>query len=107
MPAEHSTPSASRRFVLIALKLAVSAILLAILFSRIDVGRLWLSARRASPAWITIALLLYLLNVLASVWRWWLLLEAQEVSVPTHRLFGSFLVALFFSNFLPSNIGGD
>jgi len=107
MPAEHSTPSASRRFVLIALKLAVSAILLAILFSRIDVGRLWLSARQASPAWITIALLLYLLNVLASVWRWWLLLEAQAVSVPTHRLVGSFLVALFFSNFLPSNIGGD
>ena len=49
----------------------------------------------------------YTLNVLASVWRWHLLLEAQHVHVPRRTLFGSFLVALFFNNFLPSNIGGD
>jgi hypothetical protein len=107
MSSEHSTPSASRRYALVALKLAVSVALLALLFSRIDVGRLWLGARRASLPWISIALMLYVANVLASVWRWWLLLEAQDVSVPTHRLVGSFLVALFFNNFLPSNIGGD
>jgi len=41
------------------------------------------------------------------VWRWWLLLEAQDVSMPFPALFGSMSVALFFNNFLPSNIGGD
>jgi uncharacterized membrane protein YbhN (UPF0104 family) len=35
------------------------------------------------------------------------LLAAQEIDVPLRRLFGSFLVALFFNNFLPSNVGGD
>jgi len=47
------------------------------------------------------------LNIAASTWRWHLLLEAQDVRLPRRKLFGSFLVANFFNNFLPSNIGGD
>jgi len=89
------------------LKLAVSGALLALLFSRIDVGVLWADARRASLAWIAVALGVYAITVLASVWRWWLLLEAQDVSMPFQSLFASMSVALFFNNFLPSNIGGD
>jgi len=88
-------------------KLAVSAALLALLFSRVDVGKLWANARQASLAWIAVALGVYTITVLASVWRWWLLLEAQDVSMPFHALFASMSVALFFNNFLPSNIGGD
>lgn len=80
---------------------------MAVLFSRIDVGTLWTTARRASPLWLCAALIVYLINVLGSVWRWRLLLEAQDVLVPRQTLLGSYLVALFFNNFLPSNIGGD
>ena len=63
--------------------------------------------RTASIAWLAAALGLYLLMVLASAWRWGLLLDAQGVPVPARTLTGSFLVATFFNNFLPSNIGGD
>ena len=45
--------------------------------------------------------------ILASAWRWGLLLAAQDVQLPFRRLTASFLVATFFNNFLPSNIGGD
>jgi uncharacterized membrane protein YbhN (UPF0104 family) len=90
-----------------AVKLAVSVALLALLFSRIDVARLWTSVRRASVPWLLVALSVYFLNVLASTWRWHLLLAAQDVQVRGRTLLGSFLVALFFNNFLPSNIGGD
>ena len=68
---------------------------------------MWDSAKRASLPWLATALAVYGVNVMASTWRWWLLLEAQNVHVPGRRLFGSFLVATFFNNFLPSNIGGD
>ena len=51
--------------------------------------------------------LIYFVNVLASTWRWHLLLDAQHVHVRRRSLLGSFLVASFFNNFLPSNIGGD
>jgi uncharacterized membrane protein YbhN (UPF0104 family) len=68
---------------------------------------LWATARRASPLWMAIAFAIYALNVLLSVWRWWLLVDAQALDVPFKQLTASMLVALFFNNFLPSNIGGD
>ncbi len=97
----------TRRYLVIAGKLAVSVALLAILFHQIDVERLWTSARQASLPWLVAALAVYLVNVLASTWRWRLLLGAQDIRVRDRSLFESYLVALFFNNFLPSNIGGD
>jgi uncharacterized membrane protein YbhN (UPF0104 family) len=107
MSSERPPTSPFGRYAVTGAKLAVSIVLLAVLFSRIEMSRLWVSARNASIAWLGVALILYSINVAASVWRWWLLLDAQEVPVPPVRLLGSFLVALFFNNFLPSNIGGD
>jgi uncharacterized protein (TIRG00374 family) len=107
MPEEPAVAPNSRRFLSLALKIAVSIALLALLFTRVDVDRLWAGARRASLPWLAAALVVWTLNVAASTWRWHLLLQAQDVRMPRRRLFGSFLVANFFSNFLPSNIGGD
>lgn len=90
-----------------AMKLIVSVALLAFLLSRVDVAELWAGARKASWTWLLIALGFYTLNMLASAWRWHLLLDAQRVSMPRKTLFESLLVAAFFNNFLPSNIGGD
>jgi|SoiMethySBSTD1v2_1073268.scaffolds.fasta_scaffold82168_3 uncharacterized membrane protein YbhN (UPF0104 family) len=111
MSAEHPEasvePSSARRYVVLALKIVVSIVLLSLLFSKIDVARLWAIARRASLRWFAVALAIYSLNMIASTWRWHLLLRAQEVHLRRRWLFGSFLVASFFNNFLPSNIGGD
>jgi uncharacterized protein (TIRG00374 family) len=107
MPDESSNSSAWRRPAILVLKIAVSVALLALLFSRVDARRLWTIARHASMAWLAAALLIYFLTVLTSVWRWRLLLHAQGVTVPRHTLLGSYLVATFFNNFLPSNVGGD
>lgn len=106
---DHDPSGASRARKLVAplLKAAVSVALLWLLLSRVDSARLWTLARNASPAWLAAALGLYSVMVLASAWRWGLLLRAQNVSLPFRRLTSSFLVATFFNNFLPSNIGGD
>ena len=99
--------SAVRRYLVTAFKLAVSVALLTFLLSRIDTASLWSNARQASIPWLAFALVVYLSTVVCSVWRWWLLLEAQDVAVAPRQLFNSYLVALFFNNLLPSNIGGD
>src|SRR5450759_5056369 len=104
---DSSRPSRARSLAISAVKAAVSLGLLALLFSRVDVSRLWSVARQASPAWLAAALLLYFGMVLASAWRWGVLLRAQHVTLPYGVLTQSFLVATFFNNFLPSNIGGD
>jgi glycosyltransferase 2 family protein len=107
MAADHSPSSSTRHYVLVAIKLAVSVGLLTLLFSRIDAGRLWAGVRHASIPWLGLALGIYVGTILANIWRWQLLLRAQDVQLTSRALFGSLLVALFFNNFLPSNIGGD
>jgi hypothetical protein len=100
---EGAPPSSWRR----VLKLVVSAVLLGALFYQTDPASLWAQARRASFAWLGVSLALYLAMILASAWRWGELLQAQGAAVPMRRLVRSYLVATFFNNFLPSNIGGD
>jgi uncharacterized protein (TIRG00374 family) len=104
---EPSTSGRGRRALVLAIKIAISVGLLAVLIVKSDAPRLWHYVRTASIAWLAAALALYFLMILASAWRWGLLLDAQGVSVPGRTLTGSFLVATFFNNFLPSNIGGD
>jgi len=105
--APSSGATQARTLLIPTLKVAVSVALLWILLSRVDAARLWTLARNASIPWLGGALALYLAMVLASAWRWGLLLSAQGVHLPFRRLTSSFLVATFFNNFLPSNIGGD
>jgi uncharacterized membrane protein YbhN (UPF0104 family) len=97
----------SRNTLQWTLKLAVSTALLALLFWQTDAERLWQQVRQASPMWLGVALSLYFLMILVSAWRWGYLLSAQHVRVPLRTLVDSYLVATFFNNFLPSNIGGD
>jgi glycosyltransferase 2 family protein len=96
-----------RSLFLTVVKLVVSVGLMAVLFSRVDAGGLWHTARGASPLWLLTAVLLYLGMLAASAWRWGLLLHAQGIILRFRTLTSSFLVATFFNNFLPSNIGGD
>ena len=104
---QAESPSALRRTLTLLLKIVVSVGLLYLLLGRTDLSRLWSYVRNASAVWLAAALLLYLVMVLASGWRWRVLLDAQHVRVPIRWLINSYLVATFFNNFLPSNIGGD
>ena len=90
-----------------SVKILVSGGLLFWLLSKMDRGQLWDTLQHASPVWLALALCLYFLVMLISAWRWQRLLEAQHVQVGFKHLTASFLVASFFNNFLPSNIGGD
>src|SRR5438552_8861314 len=85
--------SRARRLLVPIVKTVVSLGLLWVLFSRVDVARLWAVARNASAAWLLGALGLYLAMVLTSAWRWGLLLRAQDLRFSFKTLTGSFLVA--------------
>ena len=93
--------------VLLAAKIAVSLALLAYLLSTTDLAALSGRVRRGDPLLLGAAAALYAAILALSTWRWRLLLEAQGYDAPLGRLSASYLVATFFNNFLPSNIGGD
>src|SRR5260221_743841 len=107
MSDEAAPSSIGRRVLVMAAKIAVSVALLAFLFGKIAAGRWGASARKASLPWLVVALGVQAVNLIASTWRWQLLLHAQDVKLKNRTLLGSYLVATFFNNFLPSNVGGD
>ena len=101
------SPGSGRKAAIWIAKIVVSAVLLTLLFSRVDFPTLWAHARNASPAWLAASLGFSTVMLGISAWRWGVLLESAGVPLPFRRLVTSFLVATFFNNFLPSNIGGD
>ncbi len=107
MSAEDRDTSSVRNRLMVAVRIVVSVVLLAILLSRVDRAALWTSMRQASIPWLIAALAVYFVHILTGAWRWRLLLGAQNVHVPQRQLLSSLLVSYFFNNFLPSNIGGD
>lgn len=104
---DDSPSHPARARLTLFVKIAVSVALLWWLLGRTDLTRLWTQARGASIGWLAVALALYFVMILASAWRWEVLLSAQHIEIPTRTLIASYLVATFFNNFLPSNIGGD
>jgi glycosyltransferase 2 family protein len=98
---------ASRRKLIVLAKLVVSVGLLALLLSCAGLPALAERFRGMDGLWMAAALGFYGLMIWVSAWRWRLLLDVQAVRVPSRTLSESFLVATFFNNFLPSNIGGD
>ncbi|HEY7287455.1 MAG TPA: lysylphosphatidylglycerol synthase transmembrane domain-containing protein [Vicinamibacterales bacterium] len=95
------------RWITHAAKIGISAVLLWLLFSRVDLARLVSAARRSSPGWLVAGVVSYSIAVLASSWRWHRLLKIQRVDMSLRAVTESSVVALFFNNFLPTNIGGD
>jgi uncharacterized protein (TIRG00374 family) len=96
-----------KKNLVLAAKIVVSLALLALLFSKTHPRELWQRISDADPRLLVGAAFLYLVMLALSVWRWRMLLEAQGHVAPMAHLSGSYLVATFFNNFLPSTVGGD
>lgn len=96
-----------KRSALLIAKIAVSIALLAYLLSTTDLDALQRRVRAGDTLLLASAMALYAAILAISTWRWRVLLEAQGYTIPLAHLSGSYLVATFFNNFLPSNIGGD
>jgi hypothetical protein len=88
-------------------KIGVSLLLLAYLLRTTDVSAVLLRLRQGDVVLLAGAVVLYVAMILISTWRWRLLISAQGYDAPLRELSASYLVATFFNNFLPSNIGGD
>ena len=96
-----------KRSALVGVKVAVSLALLAYLFSVTDLAALEERVRSADLLLLAAAVGAYVAMLALATWRWQVLLEGLGVAAPLRRLTASYLVATFFNNFLPSNIGGD
>ena len=95
------------KFLLMAVKIALSLALFAYVVAKVSPGNVWAVVRRANPAYLGAAAALFIFSNLVGSWLWARLLRAQGVTIPYHKAAAYYFVGLFFNNFLPSNIGGD
>lgn len=82
----------------------LSAVLIGLLFWRIDVRQALETLRDANYAYLALALPIYSLSKLVDAYRWRLMLH-QVGSPPVAGLFGIYLMANMANNFFPVRIG--
>ena len=89
------------------LKLVVSASLLVALSIVIDWRVAWHDVRGIPPSVAIATVFLFGLQFVICAWKWRVSLLANGVAAPFGYLLKTYCIGFFFSNFLPSNIGGD
>ena len=89
------------------LRIIVSFGLLWWVFDHAEFGSLLEQVSSARIEWLIAAFVVCTLGVVFGAWRWQILLASQGRLVSVPYLFGSYMIGLFFNNFLPSTIGGD
>ncbi len=89
------------------LRVAFSLGLIALLYRKVDLHDLRDVFSHASLFWIACIFALQMANTGLNAFKWRQFLLADNIDIQWHSLFGKYLVAGFFSMFLPSNIGGD
>lgn len=89
------------------MKIGVSLLLLGYLLRTTDLQALIDRIRQGDLLLLVLAVVLYGGMIVLSTWRWRTLISAQGYDASLRELSASYLVATFFNNFLPSNIGGD
>ncbi|MDA8083087.1 MAG: lysylphosphatidylglycerol synthase transmembrane domain-containing protein [Nitrospiraceae bacterium] len=92
------------KFLLLALKLLVSAGSLYLVLVETNVSQMVATIRAIGPVAFFSASGLYILSQLGSSFRWKLLLPERFT---VRRLFSLYMIGSFFSSFLPGVIGGD
>jgi uncharacterized protein (TIRG00374 family) len=90
------------------LRVLVSAVLLAVLISRIHPEDLLPERRHLSTvAFLAAGLIITALGIVLSAWRWQRVLDVFGIRVPLRTLTGHYFAGQFVGNVLPSTVGGD
>jgi hypothetical protein len=101
---------ASKQAVSLGVRVAVSAVMLAVLVAKVpsfsfdDLVPRW---SLATGLWLGVAAALTLAGIVLSALRWQKVLEALDIRTRLPRLMSHYLAGQFVSNVLPTTIGGD
>jgi uncharacterized protein (TIRG00374 family) len=89
------------------LKLVASLALLAVLATLLDWSAAAVAIRHADPFWIAAAFVISVAGVLLSADKWNGLLRDSRVFIGFITAARLYWIGMFFSNFLPTSVGGD
>ena len=96
-----------KKILLTAAKIAFSTFLIGWILHNSDLEAIWNAIKGADFALLLAAFTLFYLGYFIIAQRQRTLLSAQQIDVKIPFLLQSFAIGMFFSNLLPSTIGGD
>src|SRR5256714_6476270 len=96
-----------RRPLRVAATLLVSALAVAYILHKIDLGKTARILGDASVPWVVVSAALTLVTVPPMAWRWQRLLDARRVHEGVRWLTRTYFVSYAWGQILPTSIGGD
>jgi uncharacterized protein (TIRG00374 family) len=88
-------------------RIGLSLGLLAVVLKHVGWEQTWQALQGAQIPYLAAALALVLLSIVVRAYRWRLLLDALGMETSLSRLTVLYFIGTFFSNFLPTGVGGD
>ncbi len=104
---EQKKLSLKRRLGVTGVKILISTALIYWILHGTDIAAILNIMKSANIYFVVTAYSIVFVGNTISTFRWKVLLKAQGIEATFLYLFKSYLVGLFFSNLLPSTIGGD
>jgi uncharacterized protein (TIRG00374 family) len=96
-----------KRPLRVAATLLVSALAVAYILDKIDLGKTAHILGSASVPWVVLSTVLTLVTVPPMAWRWQRLLDVREVHESVPWLTRTYFVSYAWSQILPTSVGGD
>ena len=100
-------PASLKRWILVSLKIVVSATLLGYLFSKVDFEQVRVSLEKVSYWYLFLAAAVLFLQAAAGAVRWSMVIKIISSRVRLRVALQIMFIGLFFNQTLPSSIGGD
>ncbi len=101
------TPTGGRRRLRGLIQIAISVILLALIFRQVHWLEIWDTLRHIHLLWLLLAWVIFLLGIVVRAARWGTLLDALGIHRPLRELAAWYFVGGFFNVILPTGFGGD
>lgn len=96
-----------RKKIFLFFRIGVSIGLLAIVLSKVEIQKMVKIVKEAEHFQLLFSFFLLLVVVGMLAYRWQVLLSSKKIYIQYKRLLSYYFTGFFFSNFLPTAIGGD
>ncbi len=97
----------SKKTIAVVLKFGVSGALIWFLFTKIDLDAAFLRVQEANIGSLVLAVVVFLFQILICAFRWRSVILAIRSEMEFKTVFRLFYIGAFFSQTLPSSVGGD
>ncbi len=96
-----------KKTLFLLLKISLSVALILWITQDVALDSVFAVITDSSGSLLILAFSLFFIGYVIAAFRWRTLIRVQDGDAPVFFLVRSFMVALFFNNFLPSTVGGD